>query len=525
MSSSDFYRAFEERYRGPRELIQERLRVYLPYIKPLRQLYPPSPCAIDLGCGRGEWLELLQSEGFIGQGIDLDEGMLAACRTRGLPAIHGDALGYLHTLADASQAVVSGFHIAEHIAFADLQTLVIEALRVLKPGGLLILETPNPENIVVGSNSFYLDPTHKSPLPPNLLSFLPEHYGYARVKVLRLQEASGLDSVQHVQLIDVLAGVSPDYAMVAQKSANPEQMQAFDAAFATVHGIDLETLARRFDERLPPYIVQDEFIARIEAHIDLKLTPLLDQLQRTESSRQAAQERALAAEECARAAQKCAQAAEERIQAAEERTQTAQKRVHAAEELIQAAQERTQAAQKRAHAAEELMQASQERAQTAEQGVQIFKERAQAVQAHFIAIGEERDALRHSLSWRITAPLRGAAQWILRPAQSIHPLWGYATQKASQGSQWLLAPLMHRVLKNPRISYRINQMLMRYPFVHQHLLAIARRSSILDDLSAQKLHGTLAEQPSMENLSMLTYEARAIYAQLKAAASNNKEQH
>ena len=136
MSSTDFYRAFEERYRGSRELIRQRLQAYAPFIGPLRSLYQPAP-AIDLGCGRGEWLELLQDAGFQPHGVDLDAGMLAACTERGLPVTQGDAIAYLQALGDASQCIVSGFHLAEHMAFSDLETLVSEALRVLKPGGTL----------------------------------------------------------------------------------------------------------------------------------------------------------------------------------------------------------------------------------------------------------------------------------------------------------------------------------------------------------------------------------------------------
>ena len=76
--SSDFYRAFEDRYRGSRDLIKSRLRVYLPFVEPLKALY--SDCiAVDLGCGRGEWLELLKEKGIGAHGVDLDDGMLSAC--------------------------------------------------------------------------------------------------------------------------------------------------------------------------------------------------------------------------------------------------------------------------------------------------------------------------------------------------------------------------------------------------------------------------------------------------------------
>lgn len=257
-----FYRAFEERLRGSRELIKSRLRVYLPFVEPLIGLHADAQ-AVDLGCGRGEWLELLKEAGFSGQGVDLDEGMLAACRDLGLKVQTRDAVGFLKELPPVSQVIVSGFHIAEHIPFSDLQTLVQEALRVLKPGGLLILETPNPENILVGSSSFYLDPTHQRPIPPRLLSFLPEHYGFEKVKLLRLQEPTELAS-KVPTLLDVLNGVSPDYAVVAQKGATPEQMKLFEMPFEQDYGLTLEVLAQRYEERIARY---EERIERDEERI------------------------------------------------------------------------------------------------------------------------------------------------------------------------------------------------------------------------------------------------------------------
>ena len=94
---------------------------------------------------------------------------------------------------------------------------------MLMPGGLLILETPNPENLVVGTSHFYLDPTHQRPIPPELLSFLPEYYGFAKLKTLRLQERRELSGGKAPTLFDVLDGVSPDCAVVAQKERNPNE--------------------------------------------------------------------------------------------------------------------------------------------------------------------------------------------------------------------------------------------------------------------------------------------------------------
>jgi glycosyltransferase involved in cell wall biosynthesis/SAM-dependent methyltransferase len=252
--TSNFYRDFEDRYRGSRELIKRRQMVYVPFIAPLKEIYETCN-AIDLGCGRGEWLEILIEQGFSPVGVDLDEGMLEACEALDLPTQHADALAGLRALESESQVVVSGFHIAEHIPFSDLQTLVIESLRVLKPGGLLILETPNAENLVVGTNNFYLDPTHERPIPHLLLAFLTEHSGFARSKLLRLQESPELLDADKVSLLQVLAGTSPDYAIIAQKNTDAFS-EKFDSAFAGDHGVALDDLATRYQNGLTSHFAE-----------------------------------------------------------------------------------------------------------------------------------------------------------------------------------------------------------------------------------------------------------------------------
>lgn len=247
--NDNFYRAFEEKHRGSRELIRSRLLVYLPFIQALLKEYPKGR-ALDLGCGRGEWLELLAEQGFSAQGVDLDDGMLQDCRERGLQVETADAVTYMQALPAGSLCIVSGFHIAEHLSFKVLQRLVIESKRVLVGGGLLILETPNPENISVGTNSFYLDPTHERPIPHDLLSFLPEFYGYQRCKVLRLQESAELHSESHLRLMHVLNGVSPDYAVIAQTQGSPSLIEALTPAFNQDFGLSLEILAEKYQQKL-----------------------------------------------------------------------------------------------------------------------------------------------------------------------------------------------------------------------------------------------------------------------------------
>jgi len=245
--TDNFYRAFEEKYRGSRELVKSRLEAYQPFLEPLLEV-SPAAVAVDLGCGRGEWLEYVSSLGFSATGVDLDEGMLSACKELGLSARKGDLLSYLRSIDKDSVSLVSSFHVVEHIAFHDLRLLVAEAFRVLKPGGLLIMETPNSENIVVGTRTFYLDPTHRQPIPAELLSFVAEHSGFERIKTLGLQEPQGISSKTDPGLWDVLSGVSPDYAVIAQKAGDSAEMAAFDGAFESEFGIGLDRLATLFDD-------------------------------------------------------------------------------------------------------------------------------------------------------------------------------------------------------------------------------------------------------------------------------------
>ena len=280
--SDDFYRTFEDKHRGSRELIKSRLRVYLPFVEPLKHLDPDAK-ALDLGCGRGEWLELTKELGLNAHGIDLDDGMLLACKELDLSVETGDAISYLEKLADESQTVVSAFHVVEHITFEQLQLLVSEAIRVLKPGGLLIMETPNPENIVVATRNFYLDPTHQRPIPPELLSFLPEFYGFSRIKIIRLQESKDLINRADLTLQDVLSGASPDYAVVAQKGAVEDVMSQLDTAFKNEYGLSLENLTGRYQSQISARIEQAEMkgqlakqvMADIDNNRSWRITPLL----------------------------------------------------------------------------------------------------------------------------------------------------------------------------------------------------------------------------------------------------------
>ncbi|WP_412851517.1 class I SAM-dependent methyltransferase [Ectothiorhodospira shaposhnikovii] len=214
-AQDNFYRVFEDRFRGSRELIKQRVLVYLPFVQPIAKRYP-GVSVLDLGCGRGEWLEVLKETGIPAEGVDQDAGMLEAAQLEGLSIQQGDALAYLLQQRESSRICISLMHVVEHIPFEMLRAIVKEARRVLVPQGILIMETPNPENYTVGSCNFYMDPTHRNPLPPPLLAFVPEYYGFERVKVLRLQEPDGMRTRDEFKVEDFLTGISPDYAVLAQ---------------------------------------------------------------------------------------------------------------------------------------------------------------------------------------------------------------------------------------------------------------------------------------------------------------------
>lgn len=178
------YAELEDNFRGSQDEIKERFRTYLPHIN----LLPTAAdmLIVDLGCGRGEWLELLKEEGYQALGVDTNTVLLDRCRARDLDVIEIDALGYLRGRPDNSLSAITGFHIIEHLSIEILMNLLDEIIRVLRPGGIVIFETPNPENVLVGSNFFYFDPTHRNPLPSLLMKFLLESRGLGRIEVINL---------------------------------------------------------------------------------------------------------------------------------------------------------------------------------------------------------------------------------------------------------------------------------------------------------------------------------------------------
>ncbi len=214
-----FYHRLEERFRGVRAEIKTRLEVYLDDLAAARERTGADGPAIDLGCGRGELVELLTEHGYRARGVDANAVQLEAAREHGCDVELGDALAHLRALPDGSVMAVSAIHMAEHLPFGELARLVGEIVRVLRKGGVVILETPNPRNLIVGATTFHLDPTHVRPLPPEVLEVLLDTAGLSRIEVRPLHASDTLAyMVEHEgfdrNVANLLYGPQ-DYAVIA----------------------------------------------------------------------------------------------------------------------------------------------------------------------------------------------------------------------------------------------------------------------------------------------------------------------
>ncbi len=213
------YIAFEDKFRGTRAEIKSRLAMYLPYIYDVLKTTEDAP-VLDIGCGRGEWLELLKENNILARGVDLNRLMVKLCKDNNLDVIEADAIEFLKSQADNSLAVITGFHIIEHLPFKILLSLYEQALRALKPGGLIIFETPNPENLTVGACNFYTDPTHINPIPPRTAKFLIKDKGFMDVEIIYTQKLNTIktENAYLHEFLNTWVNKSPDYAIIGYKA-------------------------------------------------------------------------------------------------------------------------------------------------------------------------------------------------------------------------------------------------------------------------------------------------------------------
>jgi len=221
------YAAFEEAMRGPVEVISERVAAYVPELAQVKHLGP----ILDIGCGRGELLQLLREEKIESYGVDTNAVYVERCTSEGLNVQLGDALDHLRSIPDRSLGGITAIQVVEHLPMDYLIEFLSQAIRVIRPGGILVLETPNPENVTVGASTFYLDPTHQRPIPPPLLEFIVRSRGFSNTEVRYLKRSEDnalpLPSADHTwanDLAPILDVVNTrffgaqDYAVVAHRA-------------------------------------------------------------------------------------------------------------------------------------------------------------------------------------------------------------------------------------------------------------------------------------------------------------------
>src|SRR5437667_3776160 len=167
---------FQARFGGDEPVIRRQSEAFV-------DLYRGRKRVLDLGSGRGIFLQLLKDKGIGGYGVDLDPRMVAQCREKGLEAHEVDALTHLRQIEAGSVDGLYARHLAEHVLPGELVEILRACRRALAPGAPLVIVTPNPATPTVGAHTFWLDPQHLRPIPPELFKFYLEVEGFTEVEI------------------------------------------------------------------------------------------------------------------------------------------------------------------------------------------------------------------------------------------------------------------------------------------------------------------------------------------------------
>ncbi len=201
------YSDFEQRFRGDENQVKEKLKKYLPIFSHTDQI-------VDIGCGRGEFLDLLREQGKEAEGIDISLSMLRIAREKGLKCRKSDALEFLKEKEEESLGGIFSAQVIEHLDPDYLREMVLESFRVLKKDGPIVLETVNPLSLFALSNIYFLDVTHRKPLHPEYMRYLLESSGFHDVNIIYSEE------LQEERLVEV----SPEHAAAREFNTNVDKL-------------------------------------------------------------------------------------------------------------------------------------------------------------------------------------------------------------------------------------------------------------------------------------------------------------
>ena len=212
------YLDFENRFRGDRDSIMSQFSKY-DYLVDLVLKDIKHPRILDIGSGRGEWLQKWNSKFRDCTGIEIDPEMIKICRDNGLNIVEGDAIECLKKFDDNSINLLSIFHLIEHIDYLKLNEILLECKRILSPNGVMIMETPSIDNILVSTNTFYLDPTHITHINAQNILFTLENVGFNFAKTYFIN-GGPLQNDSHLKITRLLNGVAQDLLIIATKDSS-----------------------------------------------------------------------------------------------------------------------------------------------------------------------------------------------------------------------------------------------------------------------------------------------------------------
>jgi 2-polyprenyl-3-methyl-5-hydroxy-6-metoxy-1,4-benzoquinol methylase len=208
-----FFVALGDEFRGSPELIKDRLRLYVTTVIDAAR----HGRVLDLGCGRGEWLELMREAKIEAIGVEQNQILAAACAAKKLQVIEADFTSFLAQSPAEHWSAVTGFHIIEHLGWPAWYECLRQIHRTLLPGGVAIIETPNSANLITATDRFYLDPTHRHPIPGPLLVFAAKSVGFASVEMLPLHPVAESAIAEGGSAMSRAFDGPQDYALIARK--------------------------------------------------------------------------------------------------------------------------------------------------------------------------------------------------------------------------------------------------------------------------------------------------------------------